>query len=108
MATAPSRPLPEQRFWERVNRLIDSAPGLPDLRAHRLHLLAARRWRARGLPIPEELRAEERSAALVSLGVPLLLERIRASCDGPLVLFKGHELALRYPDPAVRPFADID
>jgi hypothetical protein len=108
MTTAPARPLPERGFWESVDGLIDSSPGLADLRAHRLHLLAARRWRARGLPIPDELRSDEHSAALVSLGVPFVLARIRDACDGPLVLFKGYELALRYPDPALRPYTDID
>jgi hypothetical protein len=36
-----------------------------------------------------------------------LLERIRASCDGPLVLVKGPEVASLYPDHA-RSFSDVD
>ncbi len=108
MATAPARSLPERGFWEAVDGLIDSSPGLADLTAHRLHLLAGRRWRERGMTIPDELRSEEHSSALISLGVPSVLARIRAACDGPLVLFKGYELALRYPDPALRPYSDID
>jgi hypothetical protein len=36
-----------------------------------------------------------------------LLERIRASCDGPLVLVKGPEVASLYPDCA-RSFSDVD
>ena len=37
-----------QSLWERVDELVlDGAPGLPALRAHRLQLLAGRRWRER-------------------------------------------------------------
>src|SRR5262249_29451271 len=74
----------------------------------RLHLLAARRLRARGLPVPDDLAEAERSAGLMTLAVPSVLRRIRAACDGPVVLMKGYELALRYPDPALRAFSDID
>lgn len=98
----------QQPLWRAVDRLIDAASEPADLRAHRLHLLAARRWRTRGLPVPDEFAAAERDAVRMTLAVPLVLERIRAACDGPLVLMKGYELALRYPDPVLRPFDDID
>jgi hypothetical protein len=32
----------------------------------------------------------------------------RASYDGPMLLFKGYEVALRYPEPWLRPFSDLD
>ncbi len=105
---AAALPADELPLWHAVGRVIDAAPTLADLRAHRLHLLAARRWRTRGSPVPEELAAAELAAARVTLAAPLVLERIRAACEGPLVLMKGYELALRYPDPATRPFDDID
>ena len=41
------------------------------------------------------------------LTVVPLLERVRSSCDGQLVLFKGPEIARLYPGCA-RPFGDID
>jgi hypothetical protein len=35
-------------IWTAVERLVDRAASLDDLRAHRIHLLAGRRWRADG------------------------------------------------------------
>ena len=46
-------------------------------------------------------------AAFAMLCARPLLNRIRGCCDGPLVLMKGPELALRYPG-AARGFTDID
>jgi hypothetical protein len=97
-----------EALWHAVDRLVDSAASTFDLRAHRIHLLGARRLRARGLPVPDELVGAERNAAFTTLAVPGVLERVREACDGPLVLMKGYEAALRYPDPALRPFVDID
>jgi hypothetical protein len=91
-----------------VDALVDRADDLADLREHRLELFAARRWRQLGRPIPQELIEEERVAAIMSMTAPLLLERIRAVLDGPIVLFKGPEVAARYPDPALRPYGDLD
>jgi hypothetical protein len=95
-------------LWPAVDRLIDSAPGLEDLRVHRLQLLAARRWGALGRPVPRELMAEMRWAGVVALTTPLVLEKVRAACDGPVVLIKGVEVAARYPEPTLRPCTDID
>lgn len=95
-------------IWAGVDRLVDRAPRLYDLREHRLHLFAARRWRALGRPVPEELLADERLAAIYALNASLVLEHVRAACDGPLVLLKGPEVAARYPDPLLRPFGDLD
>jgi hypothetical protein len=95
-------------LWHAVDRLVDRAPRLSDLQAHGLHLLAGRRWRELGLDVPPSLRQAQRGAAFVQLMVPALLERLRASCEGPLVLMKGPEVAVHYPDPALRPFRDLD
>ena len=53
------------------------------------------------------LAAEARAAAFAMLSVRPLLERVRTSCDGPLVLMKGPEIAIRYPG-AARAFVDLD
>jgi hypothetical protein len=95
-------------LWPAVHALVDRAPGTADLRAHGLHLIAAWRLRARGRPVPEELTVAERRAAIATLAVPALLQRARAAYDGPLMVMKGPEIALRYPDPALRAFKDID
>jgi hypothetical protein len=106
---APERAPPGRpEVWRAVDGLIDRSPGLHDLRAHGLHLLAARRWRARGLPVPSELSAEERVAALVSLMVRPLLERVVAAVDCPVLVMKGPEVAHRYPSPHLRAFGDVD
>jgi hypothetical protein len=95
-------------LWSAADRLVDRAPATADLRAHGLHLLGAARLRALGRPVPDELFAEELHAAIVTLTVPALLARVRAACDGPLMVMKGPEVALRYPDPALRSFKDVD
>ena len=95
-------------LWASVDRLIDSTSDVDALRANRLHLLAARRWRERGIDVPGELVEAERLAVLVSFVLPDVLARVRAAYDGPLVVHKGPEVALRYPDPLLRPYIDID
>jgi Uncharacterised nucleotidyltransferase len=94
--------------WQRVDELIDGAPGLAALRAHRIQLLAGRRWRELGQEIPDGLRAEERLAAVRDAIAPDLLARVRAATDQPVVLLKGPEIARRYPGPALRQFIDLD
>jgi hypothetical protein len=94
--------------WESAEALALRSPVLSDLRLHRLHLVAARALRRAGEPVPGELRAEARFAAAVQLATPVLLERVRAACDGPVVLMKGPEVGARYPDPALRPCRDLD
>ena len=106
---AARKPAPlDHRLWEGVNRLVDRAPHLADLRSHRLELVAARRWRELGRPVPPELVEEERLAVLVVLTTPILLERARAAYGGTMLLMKGPEAAARYPDPALRIFKDLD
>jgi hypothetical protein len=95
-------------LWTGLGRLIDRAPSVDALIDHRIHLLAARRWVHAGDPIRDDLAADLRSAAFLSLVAGVLLERIRSACDGPIVLFKGPEAAAYYPEPSVRPFRDLD
>ncbi len=94
--------------WDRVGRIVDAAPGLPDLRAHGLELLAARRWRSQGRKVPASLAEEEAASSWRYHAAPHVLERIRAACDGPILLIKGPAVAERYPEPTARPFVDID
>lgn len=101
-------PAAPEGLWAGVERLVERAPGLAHLRRHRLHLIAARRWRSLGRPLPGELKAEERRAAMTALAAPVLLERLRAGYHGPIVLVKGPEVAGRYPNPAMRDFVDLD
>ena len=95
-------------LWAGVDRLIDRAPDVDALAAHKLHLLAADRWARLGRPVPEPLSEDLRGAGFLSLVVPILLRRIRDACDGPIILFKGPETAAYYPDPALRPYRDLD
>ncbi len=95
-------------IWQRVEELVDRAPSVEVLRAHRLHLAAARIWRARGLAIPDQLAAAERRAAGFMLAAQVLLERCRAAYDGQLMLMKGPEAAAWYRHPSDRCFRDLD
>jgi Uncharacterised nucleotidyltransferase len=94
--------------WDRVNALIDASPGVEDLRAHGLQLLAARRWRSAGLLLPAGLVREELQALWRTHASPRVLEEIRTACTGPIMLMKGPAAAARYPDPSARPFIDLD
>jgi hypothetical protein len=95
-------------LWRTTDELVDRAPGQRDLRAHGLQLLAGARLRALGRPVPEEILVDEWRAALATLAVPALLQRARAAYDGQLMVMKGPEVALRYPDPVLRGYRDID
>jgi hypothetical protein len=110
MNGAGLRAVPTQRapLWQAVDLLVDRAPRLSDLEYHGLHLLAASRRRSLGRAVPDPLREAERRAAVIQLAVPILLQQLRASCDGKLVLMKGPEAGALYPNPAARPFRDLD
>ncbi len=95
-------------IWTSVDRLLDRTDDLRRLRAHRMELLAARRWRSLGRPIPESLLAEERAASARHLAARAALARVRGVYDGPMATYKGLAVAAFYPDPATRPFGDID
>jgi Uncharacterised nucleotidyltransferase len=93
-------------LWAAVDRLLAGASP-EGVRAHRLGPLEALRRQGAGEDVPEVLAAEARVAAFAMLSVRPLLHRIRASCDGRLVLMKGPEIAIRYPG-AARAFVDLD
>jgi hypothetical protein len=101
-------------MWTAVDAVLDELvdAGLERradvLRDHRVHLLAARRAQARGIAVPSMLQDAQRLAAIVAVSVPRVLERVRAACDGPVLLIKGAEVAARYPDPLSRPYIDVD
>jgi Uncharacterised nucleotidyltransferase len=95
-------------LWEAADALIDRAATDDDIRAHRLEVLAARRYRALGRSVPPDFVAQERLAGLAALTTPLVLQQIRAAYDGPAIVLKGPQVAARYPDPALRVYGDID
>jgi len=95
-------------IWAAVDRVVDSTTDPAGLRAHGLDLWAARRWHTTGRPVPPDFLAHERAATMAVLSVPSLLTWIRSVLDGPIILLKGPEVAARYPDPALRPFGDLD
>ena len=95
-------------IWDRVPGLIDRAQSLDALRTHGLHLLAASLWRSRGTELPPDLRKEESRAAMTALAAMAVLRRVRATCDGQLMLMKGPEVAAGYPEPRTRAYGDID
>jgi hypothetical protein len=99
---------PSTGIWAAVDDLVDRAANLEDLRAHRVHLLAARRWRALGRTVPAQLESDERRAAVLALTAPVLLRQVREAYDGPLVVLKGPEVAALYPDAALRSYHDLD
>jgi hypothetical protein len=85
MCRGGSRPLDstenseQKSIWGGVERLIDAAPGLRDLQAHGLHLLAARRYRSLGTPVPPDLvRADPDAAqaALIAAGFEPVASRL--------------------------------
>lgn len=95
-------------IWEAVDRLVDRAPSLSDLRNHGIDLFAARRWRALGRSVPPVLVEEERRVAALTLGAPTVLRQAREAYEGTILLLKGPEVASRYPDQALRRFRDLD
>jgi Uncharacterised nucleotidyltransferase len=98
----------EESVWSRVDRLVDRFRTVEQLYLHGLHLLAARRWRALGRPVPEELVASEGAARTAIDDALHVLERVRAAVSGRIVLVHGLEVAASYPDRALRSFGDLD
>lgn len=97
-----------QNTWDRLDGLLARAPHARALRFHRVELLEARRRRIAGLDPATQLVGEVARAAVIELAVPIVLSRVRGAYDGPLVLVKGPEIALDYPEPRLRPFSDLD
>jgi hypothetical protein len=108
VSTAVARELNDgaAALWRGVDKLLEHA-RVESILAHKLGPLAAHRLRQSEVAVPPELEAEERAAALANAVVLPLLQRIRSACDGPLILFKGPEVAPLYPGRARR-FVDVD
>jgi hypothetical protein len=104
----PGRSHEVEAIWAGVDRLVDHASDEGALILHRLEPFAARRLRALGREVPEGLAESERLGAAFALAASVHLERARAAVDGPLLVMKGPELAVRYPDPALRIYRDLD
>jgi hypothetical protein len=101
--------VPEQeRFWDAViDAIYSRANDVESIALHGLEPLAADVLDRRGLTVPEPLRRRQQMARVATLMAPILLDRVRASCEGPILLLKGPEAAARYPQ-AARGFGDID
>jgi len=95
-------------LWAGVDRLLDGAGARATLTRHRVEPLLAGRLRALGREVPEELAEVERLGGVLALTATVHLERVRAALSGPALVFKGPEVAILYPDPATRPFRDVD
>jgi hypothetical protein len=105
---APSPIDPQPELWRRVSHVVSRTASVEALRHHGVHLMAAADRHARGLPVADDLHADELRAALLTLSAPTLLRRVRSAYDGRLLLIKGPELAACYPRPQLRPFIDLD
>jgi hypothetical protein len=95
-------------LWASLARLIERAPRDSDLRFHGVELLAAQCDRKRGETPALQTIAAERTAAATSLMAPLVLQRVLAAVEGPVVLMKGPEVAEYYENSLTRPYRDID
>jgi hypothetical protein len=98
----------DAELWRSVDALIDAAPTLDHLKWHRLLLVAADRWRAQGRKLEADVEHAERLNELRLAAAPFVLARIREAYGGRFALIKGYEVAVRFPNPVTRPFADID
>ncbi len=94
------------QLWRAVDGLVERAT-VEGIVAHAVEPLAVSRLRQLGRPVPDVLLRHSRAGSLQIATAISLVERIRASCDGPLVLLKGPELGSLYP-PNGRPFSDLD
>jgi hypothetical protein len=95
-------------LWAALDALIFSKLDRPTgLLIHGLGPIAAEVLDRRGLAVPAAFRRQQREARVAALTAPAVLERVRAACDGPVLLMKGPEAAERYPGRA-RAYGDID
>ena len=102
MAGTVAPPYGREIMWDRIAELVDRAPSLDVLRAHRLQFLAASLWREqRQHRFPRSLLTRSGLAATTTVAAPVLLSRAKAAYHGRLMLMKGLEVAVRYPDPGL-------
>lgn len=106
VTATPESPAVKSPALERVFALLDGMDETA-VRAHGLGPLAARRWRERGLPVPADFVRMKRAATVAPRLAKVVLERAAAAYGGRLLVFKGPEIAARYP-PGTRFFSDLD
>jgi hypothetical protein len=94
--------------WPNIEELLRHDPSVERLRLHGVELIAAELWSREGREVPSELREEARLVEFEAMAVPFVLRRVRAACEGRVVLMKGPELAAHYPSPVMRPYRDLD
>jgi hypothetical protein len=94
-------------FWSAVTGLVRSRLDDNRLVAHGLGGVAADLCDGRGWPVPAGHRSQQRLARVGSVTAPILVDRIRVACEGPILIMKGPEAAARYPN-GTRAFSDID
>lgn len=99
---------PTSESWQRAYELVEEAITRGSSPPHGLEILAERVRTARGLPAAPGLANIEQVIGIRSLIATDLLTRVRGVCEGPIVIIKGLEVALHYPDPTLRPFGDLD
>ena len=95
-------------LWEAVDRLIDRVPEPGHLVGHRLHLLAAHRWRQQGAPVPGSIVLDELRVLARIRASHELLRVMQEAYDGPIMVLKGLEIAAHYPAPEMRMVHDLD
>ena len=99
--------MPEALLGSLTTRIGELAE--PDrLSNHRVDALAAEIAHRRGQPVPNPLRRAALNTALLEMSATAVLERVRATVDGPVVLLKGLEVAAHYPDGLPRALTDVD
>jgi hypothetical protein len=107
LASLPAELVHDASLWRRLEALLERAPRESDLRFHGLEQLALRRRRLLGADRAEGLAAE-RTAVAASLIAPLVLQRVVAAVDEPVVLMKGPEVAQWWQNPLTRSYRDLD
>jgi hypothetical protein len=98
-------------LWSRINQFTDfsiSRSSVETLIYHGIGLLAAERLHVTGQPVPPLLQSERETATMVHLAGRALMQRIRDTIDGPMLLIKGPEIAAAYPHPNLRSYGDLD
>ncbi len=96
----------EAAIWGTLETLLAGADEKGVL-ANKLGALAARSMRLQGRSVPSSFEKEARLARTAWMTAIPLLGRIRSLCEGPLLLIKGPEVSVLYPDRA-RGFVDVD
>ena len=108
MAVKPEVRDSYETIWARVGQLADRPGNDEDLFHHRLASIAAHRARSRGESLSGPLAEEEGYAAALALAARPVLERVLDAVPGPVLVFKGPEVACRYPAATMRPHHDLD